>query len=81
MLTVVLIKLTLVKPGFSQATIEYHIFSKDDPIKGAISIALPDGWSTYWKFPGANGFTPIIKVMKKENLKSFNSRNPKNNDN
>ena len=72
MLTVVFINLTLVKPGFSQAIMEFHIFSKDDPIKGAISIAFPDGWSTYWKFPGPNGFTPIIKVLKKDNLKSFN---------
>ena len=68
----VLINLPLVKPGFSQAIVEYHIFSKDDPIKGAISITFPDGWSTYWKFPGPNGFTPDIKVLKKENLKSFN---------
>ena len=71
MLTVVFINLTLVKPGFSQTIMEFHIFSKDDPIKGAISIAFPDGWSTYWKFPGPNGFTPIIKVLKKKNLKSF----------
>ena len=67
----VLINLPLVKPGYSQAIMEYHVFSKDDPIKGAISITFPDGWSTYWKFPGPNGFTPNIKVLKKENLKSF----------
>ena len=50
---------------------KYHIFSKDNPINGAISIEFPDGWNTYWKFPGPNGFTPNIKVLKKQNLKSF----------
>ncbi len=63
---------TFSKPTFSQAKIESHIFSKDNPINGAISITFPDGWSTYWKFPGPNGFTPNIKVLHKENLKSFN---------
>ena len=72
MIAFVLINFPLVKPGFCQAVLEYHIFSKDDPIKGAISITFPDGWSTYWKFPGPNGFTPNIKILKKENLKSFN---------
>ena len=72
MLTLVCINLTFIKPTFSQAKIESHIFSKDNPINGAISITLPDGWSTYWKFPGPNGFTPNIKVLHKENLKSFN---------
>ena len=32
---------------------------------------FPDGWSTYWKFPGPNGFTPNVRVLDKENLKSF----------
>jgi hypothetical protein len=72
MLTLACINLTFIKPTFSQAKIESHIFSKDNPINGAISITLPDGWSTYWKFPGPNGFTPNIKVLHKENLKSFN---------
>ena len=72
MLTLACINLTFTKPTFSQAKIESHIFSKDNPINGAISITLPDGWSTYWKFPGPNGFTPNIKVLHKENLKSFN---------
>ena len=71
-LTVACINFTFIKPTFSQSKIESHIFSKDDPINGAISITLPDGWSTYWKFPGPNGFTPNIKVLHKENLKSFN---------
>ena len=72
MLTFVFINLALLKPSFSQANIDYHIFSKENPINGAISITFPDGWSTYWKFPGPNGFTPNIKVLNKENLKSFN---------
>ena len=72
MLTLACINLTFIKPTFSQAKIESHIFSKDNPINGAISITFPDGWSTYWKFPGPNGFTPNIKVLHKENLKSFN---------
>ena len=63
--------MVLLKPSFSQANMDYHIFSKDNPINGAISITLPDGWSTYWKFPGPNGFTPNVKVLHKENLKSF----------
>ena len=71
MLTLACIYLTFIKPTFSQAKIESHIFSKDNPINGAISITLPDGWNTYWKFPGPNGFTPNIKVLHKENLKSF----------
>ena len=71
MSTLVCVSLTLIKPTYSQANIEYHIFSKDNPINGAISITFPDGWSTYWKFPGPNGFTPNIKVIHKENLKSF----------
>ena len=71
MFTFVFINLTLLKPSFSQANIDYHIFSKDDPINGAISITFPSGWSTYWRFPGPNGFTPNIKVLEKENLKSF----------
>ncbi|MDC3169924.1 protein-disulfide reductase DsbD family protein [Paracoccaceae bacterium] len=72
MLTLACINLTFIKPTFSQAKIESHIFSKDNPINGAISIRLADGWSTYWKFPGPNGFTPNIKVLHRENLKSFN---------
>ena len=72
MLALVCINLTSIKPTFSQGNIEYHIFSKDNPINGAISITFPEGWSTYWKFPGPNGFTPILKVLQKENLKSFN---------
>ena len=72
MLTFVFINLTLLKPSFSQANMDYHVFSKDGPINGAIGIMFPDGWSTYWKFPGPNGFTPTIRVLKQENLKSFN---------
>ena len=72
LLTLACINLTFIKPTFSQAKIESHIFSKDNPIRGAISITLPDGWNTYWKFPGPNCFTPNIKVLHKENLKSFN---------
>ena len=72
MLTLACINLTFIKPTFSQGKIVSHIFSKGNPINGAISITLPDGWSTYWKFPGPNGFTPNIKVLRKENLKSFN---------
>ena len=71
-LTIFFINLTFIKPIFSQANLEYHIFSKNNPINGAISIRFPDGWSTYWKFPGPNGFTPELKVLNKENLKSFN---------
>ena len=32
---------------------------------------FPEGWSTYWKFPGPNGYIPNIQVLNKENLKSF----------
>jgi hypothetical protein len=59
------------KPTFSQATVEYHNISKGNTIKGALSISFPEGWNTYWKFPGPNGFTPSLKVLKKENLSSF----------
>ncbi len=59
------------KPSFSQATVEYHNISKSSAIRGAISISFPEGWNTYWKFPGPNGFTPNLKVLKKENLSSF----------
>ena len=38
---------------------------------GAISIIFPEGWNTYWKFPGPNGFIPEIRVLDEENLKSF----------
>ena len=72
MLIFVFINLALPKSSFSQANIDYHIFSTDNPVSGAISITFPDGWSTYWKFPGPNGFTPNVKVLHKENLKSFN---------
>jgi len=72
MLILACVNFTIIKPTFSQARVEYHIFSKDNPINGAISITFPDGWSTYWKFPGPNGFTPDVKVLHKENLKSFN---------
>ena len=32
---------------------------------------FPEGWTTYWKFPGPNGFIPNIRVLDKENIKSF----------
>ncbi len=70
-LSALLINLSLLKPGFSQATVEYHNLSVDGSIKGAISIMFPEGWSTYWKFPGPNGFIPNLRVLDKENLKSF----------
>ena len=70
--TLACISLMGIKPTFSQAKIEYHVFANDNPINGAISITFPDGWSTYWKFPGPNGFIPKIKVLYKKNLKSFN---------
>ena len=57
-LSALLINLNLLKPGFSQATVEYHNLSVDESIKGVISIMFPEGWSTYWKFPGPNGFIP-----------------------
>ena len=72
MLTLACINLTFIRPTFSQAKIESYIFSKDNPINGAISITFPDGWSTYWKFPGPNGFTPNVKVL------SFNYNNLNN---
>ena len=50
---------------------EYHNLSVDGTIKGAISIMFPEGWSTYWKFPGPNGYIPNIRLLNKENLKSF----------
>ena len=62
---------TLLKPGFSQAKVEYYNLSTDGLIRGTISIAFPDGWNTYWKFPGPNGFIPKIRVLNKENLESF----------
>ena len=72
MLSLFFIYLGSIKPSFSQSNMDYHIFSKDNPINGAISITFPAGWSTYWKFPGPNGFTPKIKVLYEDNLKSFN---------
>ena len=63
--------MSLLKPGFSQANVEYHTLSRDGSITGAILITFPEGWNTYWKFPGPNGFIPKIRVLKKENLKSF----------
>ena len=62
---------TLLKPGFSQAKVEYYNLSTDGSIRGTISIAFPDGWNTYWKFPGPNGFIPKIRVLNKDNLESF----------
>ena len=62
---------TLLKPGFSQAKVEYYNLSTDGSIRGTISIAFPDGWNTYWKFPGPNGFVPRIRVLNKDNLESF----------
>ena len=68
---VLFVNLTLLKPCFSQANVEYHNLSKDESIRGAISITFPEGWNTYWKFPGPNGFIPKITVLYKENLESF----------
>ncbi len=69
--TVLFVNLTLPKPGFSQANVEYHNLSRDGSYRGAISISFPEGWNTYWKFPGPNGFIPKIKVLNKKNVKSF----------
>ena len=69
--TVFFVNLTLLKPAFSQANAEYHNLSRDGSIRGAISITFPEGWNTYWKFPGPNGFVPQIRVLNKENLESF----------
>ena len=69
--TILFVNLTLLKPSFSQANVEYYNLSRDSSIKGAISIAFPEGWSTYWKFPGPNGFMPKIRVLNEKNVGSF----------
>ena len=69
--TVLFVNLTLLKPSFSQANVEYYNLSRDSSTKGAISIAFPEGWSTYWKFPGPNGFIPKIRVLNEKNVESF----------
>ena len=69
--TVFFVNLTLLKPSFSQANVEYYNLSRDSSTKGAISIAFPEGWSTYWKFPGPNGFMPEIRVLNEKNVASF----------
>ena len=69
--TVLFVNLTLLKPSFSQANVEYYNLSRDSSTKGAISIAFPEGWSTYWKFPGPNGFMPKIRVLDEKNVESF----------
>ena len=69
--TVLFINLTLLKPSFSQANVEYYNLSKDGSTRGAISITFPEGWTTYWKFPGPNGFIPKIRVLTEENIESF----------
>ncbi len=63
--------LTLLKPVFCQSKVEYHTLSRHGSIVGVISIMFPEGWKTYWKFPGPNGFIPKMKILKKANLKSF----------
>ena len=68
---VLFVNLTLLKPSFSQANVEYYNLSRDSSTKGAISIAFPEGWSTYWKFPGPNGFMPKIRVLNEKNVGSF----------
>ena len=65
--TVLFVNLTLLKPSFSQANVEYFNLSRDGLTEGAISIAFPEGWSTYWKFPGPNGFMPKIRVLNEKN--------------
>ena len=65
------INLTLLKPSFSQANLEYYNLSRDGSTRGAISITFPEGWSTYWKFPGPNGFIPKLRVLTEENIDSF----------
>ena len=69
--TVLFVNLVLLKPSFSQANVEYYNLSRDGSTRGAISITFPEGWSTYWKFPGPNGFTPKIRVLTEENIESF----------
>ena len=69
--TVLFVNLTLLRPSFSQANVEYFNISEDSSTKGAISIAFPEGWSTYWKFPGPNGFMPKIRVLSEKNVESF----------
>ena len=69
--TVLFVNLILLKPSFSQANVEYYNLSGDTSTRGAISISFPEGWSTYWKFPGPNGFIPKIRVLTEKNLESF----------
>ena len=69
--TVLFVNLTLLRPSFSQANVEYFNISEDSSTKGAISITFPEGWSTYWKFPGPNGFMPKIRVLHEKNVESF----------
>ena len=69
--TVLFFNLVLLKPSFSQANVEYYNLSRDGSTRGAISITFPEGWSTYWKFPGPNGFIPKIRVLTQENIESF----------
>ena len=66
--TVLFVNLTLLRPSFSQANVEYFNISEDSSTKGAISITFPEGWSTYWKFPGPNGFMPKIRVLNEKNV-------------
>ena len=69
--TVLFVNLTLLKPSFSQANAEFYNLSRDGSTWGAISITFPEGWSTYWKFPGPNGFMPKIRVLNEKNVGSF----------
>ena len=69
--TVLFVNLTLLKPSFSQANVEYYNLSGDTSTRGAISIAFPEGWSTYWKFPEPNGFIPKIRVLTEKTLEAF----------
>ncbi len=68
---VLFVNLTLLKPSFSQANVKYYSLSIDGSTRGAISITFPEGWSTYWKFPGPNGFIPKIRVLTQKNVDSF----------
>jgi len=69
--TILFVNMVLLKPSFSQANVEYYNLSRDGSTRGAISITFPEGWSTYWKFPGPNGFIPKIRVLTEENIESF----------
>ncbi len=47
-----------------------HMIGPDGRLDGAIAVAMPPGWKTYWRNPGTAGVAPVFDFAASRNLEA-----------